>query len=429
MKQVSMKLIYWAAVISAVTFVSGASLAQEQPGKLQSIPGTLRAVSYDRGGEGAGFHLKQAAAAPKSYPIPAGGQAVELAEGDWLRYTAEVGKTGQYTMKFRVAHEVGDDPLFIVECDGHDVTGIMNAPYTGGLSNWVELSRPAVHLDAGRHQFTVKQVGGTPFYLESIAFAQGGEVKPGLRPNAKKWKLAWSDEFNYTGAPNPSKWDYDIGGDGWGNQELEYYTGRPENVRVEGGRLIIEARREDFKENHYTSARLVTRGKKQIKYGRLEVSAKLPAGEGTWPAIWLLGDNGKDWPGCGELDIMEHLGRNPGWIHGSAHSLKYFFKNGNQKTSITYVPHPEAGFHEYAIEWYPDHIDMYVDNNKYLTVTNDGTGWEAWPFGDPEYLILNIALGGWGGKVNDSQLPARMEVKYVRYYEQAEGATAGAKGK
>jgi len=200
-------------------------------------------------------------------------------------------------------------------------------------------------------------------------------------------------------------------------------------VRVEGGRLIIEARREDFKENHYTSARLVTRGKKPIKYGRLEVSAKLPAGEGTWPAIWLLGDNGKDWPGCGELDIMEHLGRNPGWIHGSAHSLKYFFKNGNQKTSITYVPHPEAAFHEYAIEWAPDHIDMFVDNNKYLTVTNDGSGWEAWPFGDPEYLILNIALGGWGGKVNDSQLPARMEVKYVRYYEQAEGATAGAKGK
>jgi beta-glucanase (GH16 family) len=323
-----------------------------------------------------------------------------------------------YTLTFRVAHDIGDDPLFIVECDGHDITGIMNAPFTGGMSKWVTLNRPAVQLPAGKHVFTVKQVGGTSFYLDSIDFASGGTVKPGPTLDARKWKLVWSDEFNYTGKPDPEKWAYDIGGDGWGNHELEYYTDRLENARVENGKLIIEARREDFRENHYTSARLVTRGRKDFTYGRIEVSAKLPAGAGTWPAIWMLGENGKPWPACGELDIMEHLGRNSGWIHGSAHTLKYFFKNGNQRTSITYVPQPDSAFHKYAIEWYPDHLDMFVDNNKFFTVVNDGSGWEAWPFDHPEYLIMNLALGGWGGTVDESKLPAKMEVEYVRVYQQ-----------
>jgi len=148
------------------------------------------------------------------------------------------------------------------------------------------------------------------------------------------------------------------------------------------------------------------------------VSAKLPSSLGTWPAIWMLGHNGKHWPECGEIDIMEHVARNPGWIHGSTHSLKYFFKNGNQKTSICYVPDATTAFHEYELEWYPDHMVFFVDNHPYLTVQNEGTGSAAWPFDAPEFLLLNLALGGWGGAVNDAQLPARLEVDYVRVYKQ-----------
>ena len=124
---------------------------------------------------------------------------------------------------------------------------------------------------------------------------------------------------------------------------------------MEKGRLIIEAKKEDFQESHYTSARLVTRGKGDFTYGRVEVSAKLPVGQGNWPAIWLLGSSlpSVGWPACGEIDIMEHLGRNPGWIHASTHSKKYYFKNGNQLTSITYVPEPHEGFHVYAVESVP----------------------------------------------------------------------------
>ncbi len=276
-----------------------------------------------------------------------------------------------------------------------------------------------VSLEAGTSVFTLKQTGGTPFFLDSIAFEPGGPVSRDAALDLAKWQLVWSDEFDKDGAPDPLKWGYDIGGHGWGNKELQYYTDRLANARVEKGRLIIEARKEDFEGNHYTSARLVTRGKHDFTYGRIEVSAKLPVGLGTWPAIWLLGSSlpSVGWPACGEIDIMEHLGRNPGWIHASTHSKKHYFKSGNQLTSITYVPEPDRDFHLYAAEWFPDHIDFFVDQNKYLTVTNDRSGRDAWPFDDPEYLILNVALGGWGGEVVDADLPAHMDVDFVRIYE------------
>jgi beta-glucanase (GH16 family) len=114
---------------------------------------------------------------------------------------------------------------------------------------------------------------------------------------------------------------------------------------------------------------------------------------------------------------MEHIGRNPGWIHASAHSQKYYWKKGNQKTGVTCIPDAQTAFHEYALEWYPDRVEYFVDNNKYLTVFNEGTGWEAWPFDRPEYLLLNVAMGGgWGGAVDDSAVPTRMEIQYVRFY-------------
>jgi beta-glucanase (GH16 family) len=378
------------------------------------LPGVLEAAAYDEAGPGT---ARRPAVSPEGRPNP--GQVVELQLGGWLKYTATVKASGLYTLTFRVAHAIGTDPLFRLECDGKDVTGEMNAPYTGGPGHWVTVSRPLVSLAEGAHVFTLKQTGGTPFFLDTITFTARGPVPPGPPPDLTRWQLVWSDEFDKDGAPDPAKWGYDLGGHGWGNKELQYYTDRRENARVERGRLIIEARKEDFKENHYTSARLVTRGKRDFTYGRVEVSARLPKGAGNWPAIWLLGSDQRSlgWPACGEIDIMEHLGRNPGWVHASVHSSKYYFKNGNQLTSLTYVSEPDQAFHVYAAEWFPDRIDFFVDDNKYLTVANEKSGRDAWPFDEPEYLILNVALGGWGGAVVDSDLPARMEVDYVRVYE------------
>jgi beta-glucanase (GH16 family) len=242
---------------------------------------------------------------------------------------------------------------------------------------------------------------------------------------AEKWTPVWSDEFNYTGLPDSTKWDYDVDGHGWGNHEKQYYTkARLENARVENGHLIIEARKEKMDSNEYTSARLVTRGKADWTYGRFEIRAKLPSGRGTWPAIWMLATQqsyGKDyWPDNGEIDIMEHVGYHQGHIHASAHSLKYYFKIGTQKTDTIYLKDCSDEFHDYVLEWEPDEMRMFVDDSLYFTAKNDHTGWEAWPFDKPFYLLLNIAVGGdWGGAqgVDDSIWPQRMEVDYVRVFK------------
>lgn len=243
-------------------------------------------------------------------------------------------------------------------------------------------------------------------------------------PPAASMKLVWSDEFNYTGRPDTTKWAYDIGGHGWGNQELQYYTDRLENARAEGGKLIIEARKESFKENQYTSCRLVTRGKAEWRYGRIEVRAKLPQGLGTWPAIWMLaakhnyGD--QYWPHNGEIDIMEHVGYDPGVVHASTHTLAFYHSIGTQKTAKTPVPSAMSDFHTYRIDWTKDAVRAYVDDTLYFTFANDGQGWQHWPFDQPFYLLLNIAFGGsWGGAkgVDPGVLPQRMEVDWVRVWQ------------
>lgn len=238
------------------------------------------------------------------------------------------------------------------------------------------------------------------------------------------YQLVWSDEFNYTGVPDPQKWGYDEGGHGWGNQELQFYTKRQENARVENGRLLIQAIKEEYQGNAYTSARLVTRGRGDWTYGRIEVRAKLPYGKGTWPAIWMLptvwnlGNAG--WPDNGEIDIMEHVGYNPGVIHASTHCNKYVHTKGTQKTATTSVPDCMTNFHNYILEWTKDDINVYVDDKNYFTSTNEDKGWEYWPFFKDFHLILNIAVGGtWGGAqgIDTYVFPQKMEVEYVRVYK------------
>lgn len=239
---------------------------------------------------------------------------------------------------------------------------------------------------------------------------------------AQRGKLVWSDEFEVNGLPDSTKWSYDVGGNGWGNNELEYYTrNRMENARVENGMLIIEARKEDFEGMKYTSARLVTKGKGDWTYGRFEIRARLPKGLGTWPAIWMLGSaTPLEWPDDGEIDIMEHVGFNQGQVHASVHTKKYYHSIGTQKTAFTQVPDCSEAFHVYKLEWDKETITMFIDDRAYFKFRNEHTGKDAWPFDNPCHLLLNIAVGGnWGGQkgVDETIWPQKMEVDYVRVYK------------
>ncbi|MFI5188004.1 MAG: family 16 glycosylhydrolase [Chitinophagales bacterium] len=245
--------------------------------------------------------------------------------------------------------------------------------------------------------------------------------------SSAQWQLVWSDEFNYTGLPDPAKWNFDVGGDGWGNNELEYYTNkRMENARVENGNLVIEARKEFWQGKNYTSARLVTKSKSDPvvigwQYGKIEVRAKLPKGRGTWPAIWMLGSTTPlKWPDDGEVDIMEHVGYDQGKIHGSIHCKKYNWVINTQKTAIRSVPDCSEQFHLYGMEWSADSIKLSIDGNNYISFANEHTGYDAWPFDTKMYLILNIAVGGnWGGQkgIDDSIWPQQMLIDYVRVWQ------------
>lgn len=255
-------------------------------------------------------------------------------------------------------------------------------------------------------------------------------AKTSSRPAATSladWHLVWSDEFDRDGAPDSTRWNYDEGGDGWGNHELQYYTrARLENARVKDGKLVLEARREPWAKNEYTSARLVTKGRAAWSSGRFEIRAKLPAGRGTWPAIWMLpviwnlGDGG--WPDNGEIDLMEQVGHEPGKIHGSTHTRLHQWPLKTQRTAVLDVPDATTTFHTYAMEWDAEEIRLYVDDHQYFTSRKAGGDWTSWPFFRDFYLILNVAVGGdWGGEkgVDAAAFPQRMEVDYVRVYERA----------
>lgn len=241
------------------------------------------------------------------------------------------------------------------------------------------------------------------------------------------WTLVWSDEFDKDGLPDAKKWDYDTSRNalGWYNNELQYYArDRLENAQVQAGKLILTARKEDLTSasdyggQHYTSARLVTRGKSSWTYGFVEVRAKLPCGLGTWPAIWMLGTKGT-WPDDGEIDIMEQTGRNPTQILGTIHTKAYNGGNGMQKGSFTILADACTAFHNYQLTWTADKIQIGVDDVNHFTYTNPGNSdYTQWPFSNPQYLLLNLAIGGtMGGTVDPTIFPVQMEVDYVRVYQ------------
>ncbi|HEX2444975.1 MAG TPA: glycoside hydrolase family 16 protein [Vicinamibacterales bacterium] len=235
-------------------------------------------------------------------------------------------------------------------------------------------------------------------------------------------ELVWSDEFDRAGLPDPARWSYDVGGHGWGNKEMQFYTAdRPENARVEGGHLIVEARRENWQGSAYTSARLVTKRKGDWTYARIEARARLPKGRGSWPAIWMLATTAGEmsWPDDGEIDLMEHVGFDQGVVHGSIHTKAYNHRIGTQKTANTRVADASDAFHVYAIEWDESRIRWFVDDREFFSFANERAGKDVWPFDGPFHLLVNLAVGGtWGGQkgVDDAAFPMRMELDYVRVY-------------
>lgn len=265
--------------------------------------------------------------------------------------------------------------------------------------------------------------------LSSSFFAMYGCKKDTTQTVTTFSKLTKSDEFNTNGAPDNSLWSYDIGNgpfnDGWGNNELQYYSSRPSNVKVENGNLEITARQENYMGSQYTSARIITRDKFSQAYGRYEARIKMPSGQGIWPAFWLLGANcaigngpGTVWPQCGEIDIMENRGQQPTQILGTVHGPGYSGAKSITKSYFLQADRFDNAFHVFGIEWGPGYINFYVDDQLYNQITPANvTG--QWVFDHPFYILLNLAVGGgFVGPPNASTVfPQTMFIDYIRVYE------------
>ena len=230
-------------------------------------------------------------------------------------------------------------------------------------------------------------------------------------------------EENFEGGEiDSSLWSFETGTgeNGWGNNELQYYTDRPENVKVEDGKLIITARKESFQGSSYTSARMVTKDKFDIKYGRIEARMKMPWGRGLWPAFWMLGANIDEvgWPQTGEIDIMEYRGQDPNIVHGSVHGPGYSAGNSITKSFELDNDRLDTGFHTYGIEWSENFINFYIDDALYNQISpNDVTG--EWVFDKPFFMLVNMAVGGTfvGSPSGDTVFPQTLEVDYIRVFE------------
>lgn len=231
--------------------------------------------------------------------------------------------------------------------------------------------------------------------------------------------IVWQDEFDGPAgtAPDPSVWSHELGAGGWGNDELQTYTDSRDNAALDGrGNLVITARREPG--GGYSSARLLTAGKVAVEHGRVEARIQVPAGQGIWPAFWMLGSDLPDvpWPGCGEIDVMEVIGHEPHVVHGTVHGPGYAGAAGLTASHA----HPGGSladaFHDYAVDWRPDRVTWSVDGTAYHRVTRDGVGAERWPFDKPFFFLLNVAVGGgWPGDPDDSTVfPQEMRVDHVR---------------
>jgi beta-glucanase (GH16 family) len=263
---------------------------------------------------------------------------------------------------------------------------------------------------------------------------------PSTTASNPQWTLVWSDEFNGPNgsSPDPTKWTFDTGGNGWGNHELEYYTNRLQNAQIQNGSLVMTALEETYTgadgvTRNYTSARLKTEGEFAQAYGRFEAHIKIPYGQGLWPAFWMLGNNigTVSWPRSGEVDIMENIGKEPSTIHGTIHGPGYSGANGIGSPYSLASGKFSDDYHLFAVEWQPNVIRFYVDNQLYATRTPaDLPAGTTWVYDHPFFIILNVAVGGsWPGNPdNTTVFPETMLVDYVRVYQRSGSTLPGARG-
>jgi beta-glucanase (GH16 family) len=297
------------------------------------------------------------------------------------------------------------------------------AALTRSLAAWLVLPLSACGGGGGSAVAPTAPVTQLPPVTTTPPPTQPGSSNPPYVPAS--YRLVWADEFDVSGLPDSTRWAFDTERNrlGWYNNELQYYAdARPLNSNVSGGTLRITARLEslnsaaDWGGQRYTSARLITRGKAAWTYGYFEVRAKLPCGRGTWPAIWTLGTGGV-WPGDGELDIMEQVGSNPSRVFGTVHTQA---SGGPGTGGAVQVPDACTAFHNYQMHWTADEISMAVDGAVYYRYPNPRVGRNQWPFDLPQYLLLNLAIGGvLGGSVDDSIFPVTLEIDHVRIWQAA----------
>jgi beta-glucanase (GH16 family) len=339
------------------------------------------------------------------------------ANGEWLAHNNVTFPTsGAYTIAYRVAAPSAGG-LISADLNGGAVQlGTTAIPATGGWQNWVTVQR-TINVNAGTYNLgSYFSTAGFNLNWISIAGASCGSTTPPPPPPAGGWTLAWADEFNGT-ALDTSKWNIEVNGNGGGNNELQYYTARQENIRVTGGELVIEARREAYNGKQFTSGRITTQNKASWQYGKMEARMKIPTGKGTWPAFWMLGNSISTvgWPASGEIDIMEHV-NSEAFTHGTIH-----WSNQNNAYSNYGGPSGNLDFsqyHVYAVEWDASAIRWYVDGNKFHEVNIAGGVNGTSEFHAPYFLLFNLAVGGnWPGSPDGSTVfPNRMNVDYVRVY-------------
>ncbi|KAA6302220.1 MAG: Beta-glucanase [Candidatus Ordinivivax streblomastigis] len=296
---------------------------------------------------------------------------------------------------------------------------IVSAPSSNEAAEWSSSNRNVVTVFAG---IVTAEGPGIATVTVNVGEYSADCV---VTVSERTYQLVWSEEFDGT-ALNVDTWNYEIGTGawGWGNDEKQYYTDRPENIRVENGYLIIEARKEAYEGSDYTSARITTQNNKDFTYGKIEAHLSIPSGIGTWPAFWMLGYGG--WPSCGEIDIMEHVGKEPSMLSHALHTKNQNGMNGKNWSKRTYLDDAENVFHTYTIEWIDDEFAGYDLIRFYIDGEETGACQETqqtsavdWPFKAPFYFILNLAIGGsWGGPAIDEKLfPAQMKVDYIRVYQ------------
>ncbi|TWX52602.1 family 16 glycosylhydrolase [Colwellia hornerae] len=328
-------------------------------------------------------------------------------------------------MDARVFNVFAEDKLVISDLnvrlarDGKHISALARAVYNVEVTD--------VQLD-----INFQAINGQP--ILSALIVRKKEIE------SKQWQLVWSDEFNYQGKPDPNKWSYDIWPARKVNSEDQTYTDSLKNVHVKDGNLVITAYKENLGDAKYSSGRIHSQGKGDFLYGRVDVRAKLPAGQGTWSAIWMLPSDAfkysstcqededwqgsatcDAWPNSGEIDIMEHVGYDMQTIHGTVHNKAYYWANWQQRKGSIEGQNVEKAFHLYSVEWTPESITVLFDNVPYFFYSNESSGWRAWPYDHPYHVILNLAIGGmWGkagGPIDDSIFPVSMEVDFVRIFK------------